>query len=92
MKLTKVQIERLTRKIFDELKAQNIVTFKVPEDKAFRRGMELIEEQYQIEKNIEIEARQMVETLEKQNPGGFERHKMFLMIKKKLAKDKGVIL
>lgn len=92
MKLTKIQIERLCRTVLNEMKKQNIVTYKAPEDKVFRRAVELIQNEYNKEKDLEREASAMVEDLERKNPGGFERHKMFLMIKQQLAKQKGVIL
>jgi hypothetical protein len=92
MKLTKVQIERMVRMVISELKTQKIVTLKAPEDKVFKRGVELINEEYQSEKDLEIEAKQMVDDLERKQGGGFERHKMYLMIKSELAKKKGVIL
>ncbi len=92
MKLTKVQIERLVRMMIAELKTQKIITFKVPEDKVLKRGIELINEEYQLEKDIEQEAKNMVDDLERKQGGGFERHKMYLMIKSELAKKKGVVL
>ncbi len=92
MKLTKVQIERLVRTVINELKTQKLATFKVPEDKILKRGVELINEEYQAEKDLETEAKNMVDDLERKQGGGFERHKMYLMIKNELAKKKGVIL
>jgi hypothetical protein len=92
MKLTKVQIERLVRTVLTELKTQKLATFKVPEDKILKRGIELIDEEYQAEKDLETEAKKMIDDLERKQGGGFERHKMFLMIKNELAKKKGVVL
>jgi hypothetical protein len=34
----------------------------------------------------------MMDDLERQNPGGFQRFKMFPMLKRRLAKEKGIIL
>ena len=92
MRLTKVQTERLCRTILSELKKQGIVTFKSPEDKVLRRAIDLIEGEYQKEKDLEREANVMIDDLERKSPGSFERHKMFLLVKKELAKQKGVIL
>lgn len=82
----------MCRMVFNELKAQKLITFKEPEDKVFRRAVELINEEYQKEKEIEKEAQVMVDDLERKQGGGFERHKMYVLIKNQLAKQKGVIL
>lgn len=92
MKMTKVQMERLVRRVFQDLKQNTMVTFKVSEEKAFQKAISIIEAEYEKEKDIEREAHKMVDQLEKSNAGEFERHKMFMMIKKKLAKDRGVVL
>ena len=82
----------MVRAVLAELKTQDIVTFKEPEERAFNRAVEYIEKEFQKERDIEMEANKMVDDLERKNPGGFERHKMFLLVKKQLAKNKGVIL
>ena len=92
MKLTNNQIDMMIQRVFDFWKQKNLVTFKEDEKKVKVRAMEVIKAEFERERQIEIEAKTMVEQLEKQNAGAFEPHKMYLMIKKKLAKDKGVIL
>lgn len=74
------------------MKKQNLVTFKAPEQKVLQRSVELIQSEYQKERDLENEAKKMIDDLERKNPGGFERHKMYLMIKNQLAKQKGVVL
>jgi len=78
--------------MLDEMKKQNLVTFKEPEQKVLGRAIELIQGEYEKERNLEREAHAMIDDLERKNPGGFERHKMFLLIKNQLAKQKGVVL
>lgn len=92
MKLSKLHIERLVRKIFDELKAKKLMTCKVPEEKAFRRAVEAIENEFVIEANLDREVHKMLDDLERQNPNQFQRGKMFGMLKTRLAKEKGIIL
>lgn len=92
MKLTNHQIEILVQKVIDSYKKYNVATFKVDEKKVFQRAVEVIKEQFELERQVETEAKALVEQLERQNKGEFEPHKMFLMVKKKLAKDKGLIL
>lgn len=91
MKLSNHQLEVMINRVFQYWKQKNIATFKVDEKVAFQRAMEVLKNEYEIEKKIEDEAKDMVQKLEQQNPD-IEPHKMFLMIKKKLAKDKGVVL
>ncbi|MCM2281698.1 MAG: DUF507 family protein [Bdellovibrionaceae bacterium] len=92
MKLTSVQIDRVVRKIIDELKAQKLIEFKAPEDKVTRRAAELIKGDFERETQLDREVNKMLDDLERSNPGGFERYKMFPMLKKRLAKEKGIIL
>ncbi len=77
--------------VLDLWKEKKIITFKEEESVVFSRAIQLIREEYDKERNIEDEANRMVEQLEKQQPG-LERHKLYLGIKKRLAKEKGVIL
>ncbi len=92
MKLTSVQTDRIVRKIFDELKSQGLVEFKSPEDKVFRRAVELIQADARREVELDREVNKMLDDLERKNPGEFERYKMFPLLKKRLAKEKGIIL
>jgi hypothetical protein len=92
MKLTRIQMDRMVRKVFDELKSQNLIEFKDPEDKVFKRAIELVQGEYKKEADLDREVHAMLDDLERKNPGEFERYKMFPMLKKRLAKEKKVIL
>jgi hypothetical protein len=92
MKLSKLQLERAVRHIIEEWKKENLVTFKVSEERILKRGFELLEKEVEKEYEIDREATRMMDDLERQNPGSFDRHKMFPMLKKRLAKERGVIL
>lgn len=85
-------MERAVRHIVEEWKKQNLVTFKVPEERILKRGLELLEQEFAKEVALEQEVWGMLDDLEKQNPGQFDRHKMFLMLKKRLAKERGMVL
>ncbi len=78
--------------VINELKKQGLVTFKEPEEKVFKRSVELIHGEYELEKQVEREAKAMVDDLEKKQGGGFERHRMYVLIKNELAKKKGLVL
>lgn len=85
-------MDRMVRKVFDDLKAQNLIEFKNPEDKVFKRAIELVQNEYKKEADLDREVHAMLDDLERKNPGEFERYKMFPMLKKRLAKEKKVIL
>lgn len=91
MKLSNHQLEVMIKRVFEFWKQNNLVTFKPDEKAAFQKALEVLRNEYENEKKVEDEAKLMVEQLEKANPD-IEPHKMYLLIKKKLAKDKGLIL
>ena len=92
MKLSSMEIEKMVRKVFDALKSNNVAQFKSPEDKVFKRAVELEKEELEKETQLEKEVNSMMDELERQNPNKFERYKIFPLLKKKLAKQKGIIL
>lgn len=92
MKVNEKIVQRLVNAVFKELKSSNVVTFKDKEDKVFRRACEIIYAEYQKEKKLDDEVHKMMDDLERQNPNSFERYKMFPLLKKRLAKEKGIVL
>jgi len=92
MKLSRPQIEQLVTRVFTELQNQGVATFKVPIEKILSRGVEIIEKEYQRERDLEREVHKKLDELEAENPGGFERHKMFHLLKKRMATERKVIL
>ena len=63
----------LVRRVFDELKTQNTIEFKADEGKVFKRATEIVKADYQRESELEKEVNAMLDKLEKQNSGEFER-------------------
>ncbi len=92
MKSNEKLVQRLVQHVFKDLKAQNIVTFKEKEDRVFQRACEILLREYERETELEREVNRMMDDLERQNPGQFQRFKMFPLLKKKLAKEKGIVL
>ena len=92
MKVSEKFIQRLVHQIFKDLKAQNIITFKEKEDHVFHRACEILVQEYQRESDLDREVHRMMDDLEIQSPGEFQRYKMFPLLKKKLAKEKGIVL
>lgn len=82
----------MARKLLDSMKDQKCIEFKVKEEQVLERVVEVIRQDFQREAELDQEVNKMMDDLERQNPGGFQRYKMFPMLKKRLAKEKGIIL
>lgn len=85
-------MESIVEKIFKSWKTNNVVTFKVDEKQAFLRALKAIQDEFQKEVDLEREVNKMLDDLERQHPGEFQRYKMYPILKQKLAKEKKVIL
>lgn len=91
-KLQESQIKDLAQSVFDEWMSQGLVTFKVDQKKAFELVLEeLRKENFRIA-DFEKEVRSLLDDLERKNPQGMDRHKMYLLLKQRMAKEKGIIL
>jgi hypothetical protein len=90
--MTTHQINHLVEIVFKSWHKSNISSFKVDEKKAFERALTLIKEEFQKEAQLEKEVNQKLDELERTNAGEFQRHKMFPMLKAKLAKERKIIL
>jgi hypothetical protein len=92
MKITDRQTHRIAEAILRGLKEQKVITFKEKEEIVMKRAEEIIRADFQREAQLDLEVNRMMDDLEKQNPGEFQRYKMFPMLKKRLAKEKKIIL
>lgn len=92
MRMTDKQVQRLVHFVFKSLKDSENVEFKQKEDQVFDRAVAIIKEELQREVALDREVNAMMDDLERQNPGSFERYKMFPLLKKRLAKEKGMVL
>lgn len=92
MKLTPLHLQAIVERVFKLWKQKNIATFKEDEKKVLSRGIELLKMELQKELDLDKEVTKKLDELEKTNPGEFQRHKMFQLMKIKLAKDRKVIL
>jgi len=90
--MTDKQIVRMVNMIIQDLKSQNMVKFKDKEDKVLSRGVEHVRRDFLREAELDQEVNRMMDDLERKNPGEFQRYKMFPLLKRKLAKDKGIVL
>ena len=78
--------------ILRELKDQNVMTYKAKEQDVHARAKAIIKGNIQDEAKLDEEVNAMMDDLERKNPGEFQRYKMFPLLKKRLAKEKGFIL
>lgn len=91
MRLSQNQIQRIVHHLFTEIKSSQTTQLKVDED-VIKATITAV-----IMKNIEEEAKLdslvegMMDQLERQNQD-FQRFKMFPLLKKKLAEQRGFIL
>ena len=92
MRLSPLQMQQLVEKVFRSLKEHQIVTFKDSEKKVIERGIAAVKENYDEEASLDIDVNKMLDQLERSNPGEFQRHKMFTLVKQKLAKERKFVL
>ncbi len=92
MKMTEKTMKRIAQAILDGLKEQKVIQYKEKEDVVLDRATEIIKADFIREMELDQEVNRMMDDLERQNPGGFQRYKMFPMLKKRLAKEKGIVL
>lgn len=92
MKISDKILNRLIHHVFRELKSNNVITFKEKEEKVADRALQVLKKDLAREAELDAEVHRMLDDIERQNPGEFQRFKMFPLLKKRLAKEKGVVL
>ncbi|MBI3019161.1 MAG: DUF507 family protein [Deltaproteobacteria bacterium] len=92
MRIRQEQVERACRLILEGLKQKKLITFKSPEAKVYQKLLETFQDNLKEEERIDEEAKRILEECLENSDPNLDRQKMFLMIKRKLAKDKGFIL
>ncbi len=92
MKLTTSQIQRLSEKILKQWKAQNLITFKVDEKIVLKTIVDVITLNFKREEDLDNDVKALMDQMEREHEGQFQRHKMFPMLKQKLAKERKFIL
>ena len=92
MKMTEKTMKRIAQAILDGLKNQKVIQYKEKEEVVLERATAIIRGDFQREEELNQQVNRMMDDLERQNPGGFERYKMFPLLKRRLAKEKGIVL
>lgn len=92
MKVSEKLVRHLVHSVFKELKSHEVITFKEKEDKVLQRAVDIIAGDFEREQKLDEEVQRMMDDLERQSQGEFQRYKMFPLLKKRLAKEKGIVL
>ena len=92
MKLTTSQIQRISEKILKQWKAQNLITFKVDEKIVLKTIVDVVTLNLKKEEQLDQDVKALMDQMEREHEGQFQRHKMFPMLKQKLAKERKFIL
>ena len=94
MKIKQEEVERVCQLVLEKLKEKKLIVFKVEERKVYEALVHTFMKNIQEEDAIDTKAREILEenTPDSALQDGFDRQKMFLMIKRKLAQDRGFIL
>lgn len=93
MRLKKERITALAETLVDRLTAQRFVRPEAPKPELASSLERIITNELMIEDRLDAEVRRILETYRVQiEKGQVDERKMFLMIKKQLAKDRGILL
>lgn len=92
MRLNTFQVESLCKRIIAGLEEKKLVEFRDGKEKALKKAIEVVEGDFEDERDLEAEVNKRLDALESEQSEGFDRHKMFKMMKKKIAEEKGIIL
>lgn len=90
--MTQVQIDSLVRRVLLELEKKKLVTFNKTKEAILARGAEIILGDYEKEAELDKEIKAMIDHMEQEKGDNFDRHRMFLMMKRKIADERGIPL
>lgn len=93
MRLTKEQVDKISRLVLERLKDKELIAFKADERKVLERIEEIVLADLRAEDSLDRE----VEELLKAHSGAMDSQKvdyrkMFNMIKGKLARERGIVI
>jgi hypothetical protein len=92
MRFSDEQIHRLAEALLSDLVGRGRARLKADRGRVLSRIEEIIRGNLAQEQDLDREARDMLEAHLKSAPPGIDRQKLFLMIKKKLAEERGIPL
>src|SRR3972149_3365132 len=93
MRLSKEQVEKISRIVLDNLKAKGLIVFKVPEDAVFHRMVEIFLKDIKAEDDLDREVEEILKGHAREiEAGRMDYRKMFNLTKTKLVKERGIVL
>jgi hypothetical protein len=92
VKITDHDVQRLVFRILSTMKEKKLVTFKAEEAKVRQRMIEVFQKNLDDEQKLDLEVKAFLEQHEREMQGDVSYHKMFQLVKKKLAKERGFVL
>jgi hypothetical protein len=93
MRLSKEQVEKISRIVLDNLKAKELIIFKVPEEMVLNRIVEIFLNDLKAEDELDREVEEILKGYAKEiDAGRMDYRKMFSLIKGKLAKERSIVL
>ena len=93
MRLTKERIQQISNNLAEKLFSKEMLSATLSKGQVGVKIEEIISDELMIEDRLNDEVRELLKAYEHQiEKGQVDYQKMFLMIKRKLAKERGVIL
>lgn len=93
MRLSKEQIEKISKMVLDNLKTKELIIFKAPEDAVLKRIVEIFSDDMKAEESLDREVEEIIKGHAKEfEAGRMDYRKMFGLIKGKLAKERGIVI
>ncbi len=93
MKLDDAKVKHLCSKVLDRLKDKKLIVFKSEEHAVLNSMIDAFTKNLKQEQEIELEAKKIMEMHKSEMLNtGMNQSKMFMMIKKEIARKRGFIL
>lgn len=93
MKLSREQIDKLSRTILDTLRDKHLMVMKTDEHKVLTRITEVMLKDMHAEEDLDREVEKVLEAHNREiTSGKLDYKRMFTMLKTKLAKERGIVL
>ncbi len=92
MRLSKIEMERLAEYVLKRLLSKKLVSLKAPEKEVMDRIYDEIEKDVLREHELDQEVERILDAHASSMGENVNRRKLFMMIKNKLAKERGIVL
>lgn len=93
MRFTNEQVEKISKRILDNLKAKELIAFKVEENVVLRKIVDIFLKDLKAEDNLDKEVEGILKGYEREiEAGRMDYRKMFNLTKTKLAKERSIVL